>query len=334
MSRKKRKSPSRKRPAKKKKEPKPPVRFPALFSLMTVGMVLVLSARVLDGETITVYDLAPYVLWTGSTFLLCSMFWSGGYQGPKALPGAILALSAVGVLVRSRMAGTVEGLDGLALWVQPLGFVWMGLAWAASRRGRLEVWRGIGPITYVLGLALVAGLLMLGNRFRGAFYGPGGMTPSELLKLLIPFWLAWGFAAAHENWRDRTIWNPPVLNLIGLCLYWGILCALLVLQRDLGMVVLLSLMLLVMVVQVTRSWSWAVISAGGIAVAGWAVLQWMEHGARRVDAWLDPFADPTGAGASGTQWSVCRRSAGDRAWRRASGSTSHCGFGFCLRGIR
>jgi cell division protein FtsW (lipid II flippase) len=282
--------------AKAKKESGPPVRFPLLLVWMTLGMLLVLNARFRGGESITLLDLIPYTVWAGSAFLFCSLLWSGRYQGPRALPVAILGLSAVGVLVRSRMAGAVEGMDGLALWIQPTGFLWMWLAWIFSRRGRLESWKGFGPLAYLAAVALVGGLILLGSRFRGAFFGPGGMTPSELLKVFIPVWLAWGFTTDHQRWRNRPLWNPPFVNLTGLCFFWAVLCGLLVVQRDLGMVVLLSLTLLVMLVQVTRSWSWAVASLVAIAAAGWAILEWVAHGARRMEAWLDPFADPTGSG--------------------------------------
>jgi cell division protein FtsW (lipid II flippase) len=220
----------------------------------------------------------------------------GGYAGPVALPGAILTLSAVGVLVRSRMAGSVEGFGGWSLWIQPLGFVWMWFAWVWSRRERLETWRHVWGMAYLMSLMVITALLVMGSRFRGAMYGPGGMTPSELLKIFIPVALAGFFATDLKIWDGRGLWNPPVGRVLFLGVAWAGLCGLLVLQRDLGMVVLLSLMLMVLLVQVTRSWSWAVISSVLVGSGGWLVWTYVSHGARRLEAWLDLFADPTGSG--------------------------------------
>lgn len=297
---------------------KSPFFFPGtLVVLMTAGMLLVLGARVLGGEQLGVYDLMPFALWTGSSLLLALLLRLGGYAGPRGLPAAILTLSAIGVLVRSRMSGSIEGLGGAALWIQPLGFVWIWLAWLASRRNRMEAWRSFGPAAYVLSLMVVGGLLVAGTRFRGAMFGPGGLTPSEILKLLIPVALAGFFAADLKKWHGRACWNPPPGPVLLLGGGWGVLCGLLVLQRDLGMVVLLSLMLMVLMVQVTRSWSWAWVGAGLVAGGAWLVWTYVAHGASRLQAWLDPFADPTGSG-----WQVLQGLSGLYA-----GGLSGTGFG-------
>lgn len=288
----------KKKATKKKAVSTPGVRssFGSVLGLLFLGMMLVLSARGTTGEALRDADLIPFAAWIVSSALLCVLLRMGGYAGPPGLPGGILALSAVGVLVRSRMTGSVEGLEGWSLWIQPVGFLWMWAAWVFSRRGRLEAWKGWGAIAYLLSLAVIAALVAGGNRFRGALYGPGGMTPTEILKLFIPLALAGFFASDPKRWSGRGVWNPPLGHLLLLGSGWAVLCGLLVLQRDLGLVVLLSLTLVVMLVQATRSWSWAVMSGALMAAGGWAVWQGLDHGARRLEAWLDPFADPTGAG--------------------------------------
>jgi len=72
--------------------------------------------------------------------------------------------------------------------------------------------------------------------------------------------------------------------------------ALLLMQRDLGLVVILGTALLAMLVAGTRHPGYAAYGMGLAAVAGTALLSLFSHGQRRIDAWLDPFADPTGAG--------------------------------------
>ncbi len=264
--------------------------------LMLVGMLLVLGARANAGELLHLSDVLPYALWGISAGLLVLLLRWGGYGGSPVLPELVLLLSAVGVLVRSRMEGSVEGTGGWGPLIQPLGFVWLWLAWVFSRKGRIQSFRPLWPLAFLLSMGIIGGLIVLGSNFRGAFYGPGGLTPSELLKLLVPLALAGFFVAAEKKWERKGFWNPPVGQSLQLLVAWGLLCGLLVLQRDLGLLVLLSLMLVVMLISVTRSWSWGLLLAGAIAGGGWLVLEYMDHGARRLQAWRDPFADPTGSG--------------------------------------
>lgn len=270
--------------------------FPGISLLLLVGMLLVLGARANAGEILHLSDLLPFGYWLLSAGLLVALLHLGKYTGSPGLLKLILLLSALGVLVRSRMEGSVEGIGGWSHLIQPLGFVWIWLAWGFSRKGRLNHFRFVWPMTYLFSLAVLAGLIFLGNRFRGAFYGPGGLTPSEILKLFIPFALAGFFTGSADRWQGRACWNPPLGQTLLLMSGWGMLCALLVLQRDLGLLVLLSLMLVVMLISMTRSWSWGVLLLGAVAGGGWLVLQYVDHGARRLQAWLDPFADPTGSG--------------------------------------
>lgn len=279
-----------------KTAPRQSISLSGSILLLCAGMLLVLGVRANSGEMLRLFDLLPYLLWLMSAVLLVGLFRVGGYSGSTSFVELILLLSALGVLVRSRMEGSVEGLQGWSQLVQPLGFFWIGVAWVFSRKGRVNLLRFLWPFSFVASLAIVAGLVLFGNRFRGAFYGPGGLTPSELLKILVPLALAGFFASSNQKWEGRGFWNPPAGQMILLVMGWGTLCGLLVFQRDLGLLVLLSLMLVVMLIAVSRSWSWGVLLVAAVAGGGWLVMTYLNHGARRLEAWLNPFADPTGSG--------------------------------------
>lgn len=263
---------------------------------MVTGFVLVLGARARQGQILRLIDLLPFALWMVSSLLLILFLRIGGYKGPPALPGFILILSAVGVLVRSRMEGSVEGVTGWSHLVQPLGFLWVWVAWWFSRRGRVKWLRPFWFPAFLLSVGVVTALYMLGSQFRGGIYAPGGMTPSEVLKILVPISLAGFFSWRAAAWKNRPCWNPPPGEVMLLGLGWAVLGGLLVMQRDLGLVLLLSFMLVVVLGSVTRSGSWFVLFAGVMAGSGWLILNHVAHGARRFHSWLDPFADPTGAG--------------------------------------
>ena len=86
---------------------KSPVSIRSITLLILCGMMLVLGARVGGGEELALFDLVPFGLWLVSAWFLVVFLKLGGYAGPPALPATLLMLSVVGVLVRSRMAGSV-----------------------------------------------------------------------------------------------------------------------------------------------------------------------------------------------------------------------------------
>jgi len=69
---------------------------------------------------------------------------------------------------------------------------------------------------------------------------------------------------------------------------------LLLLQRDLGMLVLLNAVLLVLLVVATGRTSYLALGILGSGALGAAVFLFSAHGQARFTAWLSPFADPTG----------------------------------------
>lgn len=263
---------------------------------MLAGMASVWGARAAEGRPIYVFDLLPFGLWWMAAAGFALSLRLGRYRGAPGLPGLVIMLSGVGLWLRSRVLGTVEEAGWLDAVIYPMGFVWMGAVWWMFRNGRARVLRPLWPLAYGLSIALVAGLLVWGSRFRGAVYGPGGMTPTELLKVLVPMAMAGYFASREAVWKNRSPFFPPMAALVGLGAAFGVLAALLAVQRDLGMGVLLGLTLTGMLVVATGRWSWAVAACLPLAAAAVVVPKLFDHGARRVEAWLDPFADPTGAG--------------------------------------
>jgi len=274
---------------------RPPIPLGRLLLWMTAGALLVLGARARSEGTLHLSDVLPVLLWAVSAAGVVVGLRLGRFRGSGALAGGVLFLSGVGVLVQTRM-NTYGGTESLGLWIQPVGFLWLLMAWAFSRKGRVEWLMPFRGLAFLLSLAVVAGVVALGSRFRGAMYGPGGMTPTELLKLLIPFSLAGFFAAGASRWKGRSFLRPPFRETALLLIGWGMLCALLILQKDLGLIVLLSGSLLILLICATGSWSWAVPAAAAAGAGGWLISEFLSHGARRFEAWLDPFADPTGSG--------------------------------------
>ncbi len=274
---------------------KPGLPMPVLLLLFS-GQLLVLGARVHEGQDLQSYDLLPAGLWLLSALLLSAWLSLGRFEGSQRLWQALLLYSALGILVQARMMGTVAGLSGLGLWIQPLSFFWLGLAWTVSRKGRIRFSAPLWPLAALASLALVAALLALGTRFRGAVFAAGGLTPTELLKLSLPLALSGYLARNVSTWKGKGPLAVPLGSLLSLGVFWALLSGLLLLQRDLGMLLLLSLLLLAQLIAVSGRISWGLLATLLMGAAGWLVWRFVEHGAKRIEAWLDPFADPTGSG--------------------------------------
>lgn len=219
------------------------------------------------------------------------------FQGDSTLLVTAAFLSGFGLLAQVRL-GTVDAAAGWSGYLFPLGMGVLLAASIAGSRGRYQrlvshpwVW----AILSILGLAL---LLLLGQRFRGAVYAPGLVTPSELLKLTVVLFLT-GYL--DQNAKALGIWGapvplPPWRPLWPLAAFWALLMGLLLLQRDLGMILILGVTLLVMLTLASGRLGYLIFGSLLALGMGLAVLGLFAHGQRRLQAWQDPFSDATGAG--------------------------------------
>ncbi|MBO8084565.1 MAG: FtsW/RodA/SpoVE family cell cycle protein [Marichromatium sp.] len=220
-------------------------------------------------------------------------------RGDQLLTACIALLAGFGLLVRYRMGAFDPGdPTDPGLYALPLGVTAMLVTCALAMRGRHVRLATAGWLWAALSLALVVVVLALGQRFRGAVYGVGLVTPTELLKITAVVFMAWfvdRHAKALGEWRGPgSIW-PPLRALWPLVGFWAALAALLLWQRDLGMLAVLATVQLVVLVAGSgrRGYLWWGLGLG--VALGAAALGLFAHGQRRLAAWLDPFADPTGA---------------------------------------
>ncbi|NBC12818.1 MAG: FtsW/RodA/SpoVE family cell cycle protein [Gammaproteobacteria bacterium] len=263
-----------------------------------VGFLMVLGALPKDGIAVRWTDLVPPAGFALAFFGAHLVFVAAGFRGDQLLLALVAFLAGIGLLAQFRM-GVYAG-EGLALahLLLPAGVLVLALVTVALLDGRYRALAaGIWPWA-VLSLAIVAAVLLTGQRFRGAVYGAGFITPTEALKLTAVVFAA-AFIDRHAKalakWRG-PIPFPPLRPLWPLALFAALLLGLLLVQRDLGLVLILGVALLLMLAAGTKRAGYLVYGALAAGAAGFAVLQLFSHGQRRVAGWLDPFADPTGAG--------------------------------------
>jgi cell division protein FtsW (lipid II flippase) len=98
------------------------------------------------------------------------------------------------------------------------------------------------------------------------------------------------------SYRLFGIRLPPLPYLIPLGLMWGLTIGLIIIQKDLGAALLFAVIILTMLYLVTGQMRYVVVGLVLFALGAAALYPIFGHVQRRVDAWRDPWADPSGAG--------------------------------------
>jgi cell division protein FtsW (lipid II flippase) len=268
---------------------------------ITLGFILVLGSVQAGGRSLTAADLAPLLGYALSLTCVHLVLVVMRFRGDQVLVAAVAFLAGFGLLAQYRL-GTFTGADAGTLdrYLFPAGVLVMLATIAAFMGGRYRVLAAAPWVWGGLSLALVAALLLTGQRFRGGVYGLGFTTPTEAVKLTVIFFLA-GFIGRHGQalgqWeRPLHIPLPPWRPLWPLAAYWAALAVLLAIQRDLGMIVILSVALLAMLLAGTRRMGYLAYGLLAAGALGYLFIAVFEHGRRRIEAWQDPFEDPTGDG--------------------------------------
>lgn len=223
---------------------------------------------------------------------------------PEVLPAvALLALLGVVVVARLAPASAAQQANWLALGVVAFA---AGLA-AGRMPARLRA------LTYTSGLAAVAVLVvtgLIGQTINGArlwvrIAGQSVQT-TEFIKAFLILFLA-GYLADAGGALSRPVDRlaaarvPGAAYVLPLALVLAGAVAALALLRDLGSIALLLLLAIAMLYLATGRVRFA---AAGLAmvlatgIIGYAVFG---HVQARVDAWLDPRADPAGSGYQSLQ---------------------------------
>ncbi|MDM7457962.1 MAG: rod shape-determining protein RodA [Paracoccus sp. (in: a-proteobacteria)] len=211
----------------------------------------------------------------------------------------VSAVCCVGFLMLYSVAG-----GRIEVWAEPqmyrfaVGLVLMiGLGFVP-----MWFWRGISVAAYVMCfLMLVAvdfvGVIGMGAR-RWIDIGPIRIQPSELMKIALVLLLA-----AYYDWLDSRRVSRPLWVLIPAILILAP-TALVLVQPDLGTsIMLIAGGAIVMFAAGVSLWYFAIVIGASVGLVvtvlksrgtEWQLLK--DYQFRRIDTFLDPYADPLGAG--------------------------------------
>ena len=208
-----------------------------------------------------------------------------------------LALVAFGlVMVFSATSGQATLGNGDALYYlrkQGLYAVVGVVLLVLIRRAGYRALRPLAPTLVVASIGLLLAVLAIGQTVNGAKrwlqFGPAVFQPSELAKLALAIWVA-----AYLSRRPAPQTLGELVKPIGLV--FGVVCALLLAEPDLGTAITILVMLGGVLV-VSGAPGRLLATAGGLVAALILAAAWLEpyHRARLL-SFLNPWDDPQGAG--------------------------------------
>lgn len=158
----------------------------------------------------------------------------------------------------------------------------------------------LGVFLLVLPLFPVVGKEINGARIWASL-GSINFQPGEIAKIALAIFFAGYLVERREilaltNTRVLGISVPEPRHLGPLVLAWGLSLLVMIAEKDLGSSLLFFMLFVALLWVSTQKNSYLFISS--ILFIGGAVFAWslFTHVQKRVDVWIDPFADPTGDG--------------------------------------
>jgi cell division protein FtsW (lipid II flippase) len=247
------------------------------------------------------------VVYLGGLFLVHLAFVLVGRRTDQILLPTVGLLGGIGLLLMERLPQTLAGsLGGLArtqlVWLMIGLAIIAGLAVAV----RNDVWLRRYKYTWAaVGVGLLLATFVFGHDVNGArlslTIGPFSGQPSELLKVILVVFLA-GYLSENrhllveESTRVGPVSLPPLPYLAPMVAMWTIAIGIVIVQRDLGAALLFFAVFLLLLYVSTARVGYVVLGLAAFVVGAAALYFLFGHVRTRIDIWLDPFADPSGAG--------------------------------------
>jgi cell division protein FtsW (lipid II flippase) len=235
-----------------------------------------------------------------------------GHRGDQLLLPAVGVLGGFGMIMLNRMpqglAGT--GMFGLDLGMAATQLLWFAigivvmLAIAIGLRDH-GILRHYKYTWGAIGVVLLLVTMIFGYEVNGARLwvnlGPVSVQPGEIIKIVLVVFLA-GYLAetrtllTSARLRIGFLSIPPLPYFLPMLVLFGIVMLIVVRLNDLGTALLFFGTFLTMLFVATGRRSYVLIGLVLFAAGSYVAYQLFGHVQLRFNVWLDPFADPLGAG--------------------------------------
>lgn len=215
----------------------------------------------------------------------------------------VLILLAIGlVMVTSASVPVAERLFGNPLHFTIRHLVYLGLGGAlaiAVMNIPVHWWHQSNLLLLVLAVAALLAVLLFGRTVNGATrwlaLGPINIQAAEPAKLFFFVYLASYLVRRHDEVREN------IKGFIKPMVVFFVLAVLLLLQPDLGtVIVMFATALVLLFLAGAKLWQFIFLMVTGLSAVA-VLIVYSEYRWRRVTAFLDPWADPFGSGYQLTQ---------------------------------
>ena len=252
---------------------------------------------------------AGYVaLFVGAHLLLVAF----GHRGDQLILPAVGAMGGIGIIMLNRLPQDLAGTSGFGI---ELGMAATQLLWfAVGIVAMIAIAVGLRDYGFLrhfkyswaaIGILLLAATLLFGYEVNGARLwidlGPVSVQPGELLKIVLVIFIAAYLAETRTLLTSATmrigfIRLPPLPYLLPMLVLFGAVMLIAVRLNDLGTALLFYGTFLTMLFVATGRRSYVLIGLILFVAGAFVAYQLFGHVQARVNVWLDPFADPLGAG--------------------------------------
>ncbi len=226
--------------------------------------------------------------------------WAPGAD-PAILPVSF-ALAGIGIAFVTRLAPDLAVRQvawlylGIAAMVAVLVFV-RNLDKVASYKYTLMI---VGFVLLLSPMLPIIGTETYGSRIWLSI-GSFSFQPGELAKIMIVLFLA-GYLATNREMlsvftkRIGPFWLPDLRTLAPMLIMWAISLLIVIFEKDLGSALVVFFVFITMLYIASGKKMFVVVSLALAILGAFAMWGLFSHVQVRVDTWLDPFADSTGAG--------------------------------------
>jgi cell division protein FtsW (lipid II flippase) len=235
-----------------------------------------------------------------------------GHRGDQLLLPAVGAMGGVGLIMLNRLPQDLAGTDalGFQLGMAETQLLWFGVGLVLMVAVAVGL-RDDGVLRHykyswaAIGILLLAATLLLGYEVNGARLwidlGPISVQPGEPLKIVLVIFIAAYLAETRTlltsaSVRIGPIHLPPLPYFLPMLVLFGAVMLIVVRLNDLGTALLFFGTFLTMLFVATGRRSYVLIGLLLFVAGAYVAYRLFGHVETRVDVWLDPFADPLGAG--------------------------------------
>lgn len=283
--------------------------------LLIVALALVVGSVSLSGTLtgdLALYDARTLLIYLAALAAGHVAFVLAGRRTDQILLPVMGLLGGISLLLMQRLPQDLvtQHWFGTEVGLAQVQLVWLVLGISiTSVIGivvRSDSWLRRYKYTWAAaGVGLLLLTFVLGSEVNGQRLtlqiGPFSGQPSEFLKVILVVFLA-GYLSENrsllmeQDTRFGPLRLPPFPYLAPMVVMWAIALGIVVVQRDLGAALLFFGVFLALVYVATGRVSLVVIGLVLFVLGSLLMANLFEHVRTRIDVWLDPFADPLGAG--------------------------------------